>query len=552
MTERRAWRRKIAVFLAGLLLLPLLCGLAQGQEKEGGVRHGATSTWNPLRYYVVDLLTGWFPNLELRGAILHESDLRLHKNSDEPLGAPLPCQYRGRPCNRHHDPKAQRWSRIENIFELRYKYHLAPSLTLIGQLDMLYDASFDWQAEARGRNGPAERELEYFRTFRRIFREGYLHWRGSTWEMRLGKQQVVWGKATDVGHFVDQVHGFDFRELHDTGLDDTELTRRTQWMANLQYFWHDSPLGDLDLQLLWIPDYEEDLYGPPDWPQSPFFLVRQTPGFKASRFLKTDKPSASFQNHDWGLRISTLTEEKWDLQLYFLGFYNRSPFPFIRGIDEAKLAQDRAADLTPSRYILIEPKPTRIWMLGGSLEKTYTFGTDNDWIFRGELAYFLNRYVSTVSRTKSPSLFLKAIQKGFSGLAKRNEMRYALNAETNVRPPFFSGPADWLLSLWYAGYVQFGHDNDFRVMGGALKKWKHLGIFYFTKAFWNDKAVFSAAVAYDANEGSWRFLDSLSYEVNDAVKVKAGYTGFSGNRNDPWGWGDREFDEIQFEVEYNF
>ncbi|MBI2878053.1 MAG: hypothetical protein HYY20_14345, partial [Candidatus Tectomicrobia bacterium] len=64
MTERRAWRRKIAMILAGSLLLPLFCGLAQGQE-EDGVRHGATTTWNPLRYYVVDLLTGWFPNLEL-------------------------------------------------------------------------------------------------------------------------------------------------------------------------------------------------------------------------------------------------------------------------------------------------------------------------------------------------------------------------------------------------------------------------------------------------------------------------------------------------------
>ncbi len=55
-----------------------------------------------------------------------------------------------------------------------------------------------------------------------------------------------------------------------------------------------------------------------------------------------------------------------------------------------------------------------------------------------------------------------------------------------------------------------------------------------------------------ANEGSWRFIDSLSYEISDAVKIKAGYTGFTGNRNDPWGWGDREFEEIQFEIEYSF
>lgn len=43
---------------------------------------------------------------------------------------------------------------------------------------------------------------------------------------------------------------------------------------------------------------------------------------------------------------------------------------------------------------------------------------------------------------------LNVIRRGFTGLAKRNEMRYALNAETNFRPPFFSGPADWFLTLF--------------------------------------------------------------------------------------------------------
>ncbi len=242
-------------------------------------------------------------------------------------------------------------------------------------------------------------------------------------------------------------------------------------------------------------------YGPPDWPQSPFFLVRQTGGFKSSKYLKTDKPSASFTNHDWGLRLSTLTEEGWDLQLYFLYFYNRSPYFIIRRIDEDKPAKHRSAGRTPSHYILIEPKPTRVRMFGGSFEKSYTLGTDNDWILRGELASFFNRYVSTVSRTKNPATALDAIRQGFTGLAKRNEMRYALNIETRIKPPFFRGPADWLLTLWYASFVQFGHDNDFRGMGGALKKWRHLGIFSFSKTFWNDKAVFSAAVAYARQRG---------------------------------------------------
>ncbi|MBI2875781.1 MAG: hypothetical protein HYY20_02745 [Candidatus Tectomicrobia bacterium] len=486
---------------------------------------------NPLRELFVKPLTEAFPKLELRGYLMNESDILLHNTGDTPLGG-------GR-----HLPIHQQFQRIEWVGELRYKYYFTPNLTLVGQLDFLYDASFDWQKRALGKDAAPERELESFHSFRRWFREAYLLWSTGDWELRLGKQQIVWGKATDIGHFVDQAHGYDLRELHDTAVDDTELTRRTVWMADISYYLANTPVGDLEVELLWIPDYEESVYAPSPYLQSTAFIFRNRS--RGLRFLKTDKPSASFKNHEWGARLSTFTKGGWDLGLYFLYMWEKAPTNFIKGIDVAALRAGRP-------WVVVEPKPARMTMLGGTVEKMHHF-LGKDWTLRGELAYFLNRYRAT--RNEQPQardIVAGFLAPGKDGYARRDEMRWALNAETTFKPPFVPGPSDWILTTWMSVYNYFGYDNDQTEMGKTLDKWQTFGIVSISKGFWNERANFSTAIAYN-DGGSWRFAGpKLTYEFTNTFNVGVGYSGYAGNRDDVWGWGDRNFDEIQIELTYTF
>jgi hypothetical protein len=486
---------------------------------------------NPLRDLVIEPLTETFPNLELRGYLINESDILLHDTGDAPLG--------GGP----HLHLKQNFQRIEWLGELRYKYYFTPTLTLIGQLDFLYDSSFDWQGSALGKGKGTERELEYFHSFRRWFREGYFLWSKGDWEFRIGKQQIVWGKATDIGHFVDQAHGYDFRELHDTAVDDSELTRRTTWMADVSYYLADTLFGDIEFELIWMPDYEESLYAPAPYLQSTAFIFRNS--YRNLRFFKTDKPSAAFKNHEWGARVSTFTKGGWDLGLYFLYMWEKTPTNFIKGIDTAALSSGQP-------WIIIEPKPARMTMLGATAEKI-TQLLRKDWTLRGELAYFLNRYRST--RTEEPSdqdIAAGFLAPGKDGYAKGDEMRWALNAETTFKPPFVKGPADWLITTWVAVYNYFGYDNDQTQRGKTLDKWQTFGIISISKAFWNDRANFSSGIGYN-DGGSWRFAGpKMTYEITNTFNVAAGYTGYTGNNDDVWGWGDRNFDEIQLEFTYTF
>lgn len=86
---------------------------------------------NPFESLLVDPLTEIFPNLELRGFITSETDFLLHNINDEARSRGF--DYQG------DDPYI---SRSEQIFELRYKYYFARGITLRGQLDFLYEASF--------------------------------------------------------------------------------------------------------------------------------------------------------------------------------------------------------------------------------------------------------------------------------------------------------------------------------------------------------------------------------------------------------------------------
>ena len=75
-------------------------------------------------------------------------------------------------------------------------------------------------------------------------RENYLDIATGDWDLRLGRQHVVWGEM--VGLFVaDVVSAKDMREFL---LPEFEVLRIPQWAARAEYF-----KGDSHAELLWIP-----------------------------------------------------------------------------------------------------------------------------------------------------------------------------------------------------------------------------------------------------------------------------------------------------------
>ncbi len=202
-------------------------------------------------------------------------------------------------------------------------------------------------------------------------RELFLDFELGNSQLRLGKQQVVWGQADGL-RILDLVNPLNYREFV---LGDFENRRIPLWMLNTEL-----EIGPARLQFLWIPDQTYD-----DIPNakatfaftSPTFRPALRPGEKA-QLAQGDKPSRLLQDSDFGLRLSTFTGG-WDLTANYLYHYQ----------DQPVLELDRSDVITT-----INPVYKRTHLIGGSASTAF-----GNYVLRSELGYSTHRYFSSTAHT---------------------------------------------------------------------------------------------------------------------------------------------------------
>ncbi|MEQ8264449.1 AMIN domain-containing protein [Pseudohaliea sp.] len=181
-------------------------------------------------------------------------------------------------------------------------------------------------------------------------REAYLDLPLGDWELRLGRQHVVWGEM--VGLFLaDVVSAKDTREFY---LQEFEAIRLPQWAVRAERFGANS-----HLELLWVPWPTYDNVGKPGANFYPFpGLDGPVPDVTPDR----DDP----ENHGFGARYSLLVDG-WDLS----GFYYRS------------------TDVAPTLYLPAtgpELRHDRIHQLGATFSKDL-----RGYVLKGEAVYTAGR-----------------------------------------------------------------------------------------------------------------------------------------------------------------
>ncbi len=139
-------------------------------------------------------------------------------------------------------------------------------------------------------------------------RENYFDKSIGSWELRLGKQNVVWGEM--VGVFVaDVVSPRDMRDFLST---DLENVRRTTWAARFEKF-----SGDWHSELLWVPVQTYDKIGrvgsdfyPYPAPPTPGYLYAINPGSAAEGLILEWQLWRAYRIPETGLgRVGVLLRE---------------------------------------------------------------------------------------------------------------------------------------------------------------------------------------------------------------------------------------------------
>jgi len=147
-------------------------------------------------------------------------------------------------------------------------------------------------------------------------RDTYMDYSKGPWDIRIGKQQVVWGEAIAL-FFADTVNAKDLREFI---LPDFDMIRIPQWGVDLEY-----SKNNFHAEFVWMPVPEMNKLGVTN-SEFAFPLPLPSSGTPFTYF-DPSKPKTSLNNSEAGLRLSYLLNG-WDFSAFYLHTWNKSPVNF--------------------------------------------------------------------------------------------------------------------------------------------------------------------------------------------------------------------------------
>ena len=143
--------------------------------------------------------------------------------------------------------------KMKNIFKLSGEYQINDEWTFFGSTKYWYDLAYDWYEKYE----PAQKKMGHVQRTEWL-RDCYLDYTSDKLDIRLGKQQVVWGQADGIP-ILDRLNPFNLTEFW---LPDFLDIRIPLWMINIKY----APKIDSILQVLIIPDFEQSTSAQPAAP----------------------------------------------------------------------------------------------------------------------------------------------------------------------------------------------------------------------------------------------------------------------------------------------
>lgn len=201
----------------------------------------------------------------------------------------------------HHE-----FTKIRNQLILSEAGKISDELRFKASGRFYYDAVFELTDNFR-ENVKSDQEAEI------ELRDTYIDYSNGPWDMRLGKQQIVWGEALAL-FFADAVNAKDLREFI---LPDFDMIRIPQWGMDLEY-----SRKNFHAEFIWLPIPQFHKFGVTN---SEFAFPLPLP-FTTTPFATRDagKPKNSFNNSEAGLRLSCFLKG-WDLSVFYLRTWNKSP-----------------------------------------------------------------------------------------------------------------------------------------------------------------------------------------------------------------------------------
>lgn len=378
---------------------------------------------------------------------------------------------------------------------------------------------------------------------------------GKELNVRLGKQQVVWGR-TDLFRVLDVINPVDYSR--NNIYDELEDIRIPMWILQTEYrMGANEVLDDANFSMVWNFDkfrpHNLGQCGSPNvildagcffrgmknlWDNggtvANFAAVPGLPGLQTTDFgpnqigiRKAHMPDWSLSNTQLGFKFEGVYK---DLSFSLNALTYRSQLPSLRGSDFTSVNGFTGATGVYDHLIAFDIVFPRVNLIGGSFDY-YAQGIDT--VFRVEAAY-----------TEGEE-FANTIEKRL--FSESDVVRYVIGADKNVFIKSINQNRAFLLSAQLFGQHILDHEVGSRPMGKiGMPDWEEDWIATFLiKGWWmNDRLSPQIIAAHDFRAGAsviapsidWLIDDNWQLTVTANVKFGEGAKKFDDCRTcNPWG-----------------
>jgi len=419
-------------------------------------------------------------------------------------------------------------SSFKNTFDLETEYKISENWVFFTHLRYYYDFAYDIRNRE---NFDRNQSISGHTPRTHWLRDCYLDFNSDKLDLRLGKQQVVWGQ-TDIP-ILDRVMPLD---LSWWWLRDLEEIRIPLWMIKAEYL---TSLNST-LQVLIIPDFEANRSAPA-YDTFSFRSVNAFYDFKnlmkslgGNVIVKNYSVPKKFKNSTFGVRWRSIIPG-FDLEYTFnyLYGYTYSAYTYFEGVKNIKgiFGALPIADYYYSR------RHKRYQLFGFSFAKSFVeAGILKGLTLKGEFCFI----------HKEPAYY------GISGSRVITENTDKYNWGLALERYIFT---NWLVNLQL---LQF-RTKDFTKQGyklldtatyGIQDKYENYLILKVMTDFMHERLKPELLILWQ-DDNSGRIVSKVKYELRENIWLKLGVAHFFGELDTPNGE-FRNKDQLFFEVKYTF
>ena len=384
----------------------------------------------------------------------------------------------------------KRLDKVQNRVDLKPEAILSDRWEFRSRFLAWYDAATDIESSNTTDYTPATQD--FYRTYSEV-KEAYFLYAGDAFDLRLGQQQIVWGK-TDGLRLLDVVNPLDMREF----LMDDFLDSRMGLMAARLNYYADIGGHEHEFEFVFIPDAKAAKFAPNG---SRWAYAMPTPPAGVSLSIGAgNEPSFGLADAEAGMAWRS-NLDGWDLSLNWFNGWKDTP-----AIQQS----------FSSGILTLTPVYQRMNTVGGSASNA--FGA---WVVRTEIAINTNEILTTSVAPVDTTTWNGAL-----GL-DHNANNWFISGQVFVR--YIQNWDKTMIEKENSGFITLSVSTDYM----------------------NDKLKPEMIALISYSDGSTMIRPKVSYEFSDTVLGRVGVDMFSGDSIDFFGQFDNN-DRVYTEIEYTF